>query len=119
MGGHRCGPAWPTQAAQACSPVLAAAGDSTGANFEPSNPPAGDLFLRTAAPAGQRFHWQLVSMWGAPLRQGTLLSHAGLQSVDVSGLPAGTMRCDRGGGSALEREGSSEMTSKCANLIMC
>lgn len=78
------------QAAQACSPVSVVQAPQQEALFELLQNPTGEsLLLRTMAPAGQRFHWQLVSMWGAPLRQGTLLIHAGLQSVDVSGLPAG------------------------------
>lgn len=78
------------QAAQACSPVSVVQASQQEALFELLQNPTGEsLLLRTMAPAGQRFHWQLVSMWGAPLRQGTLLIHAGLQSVDVSGLPAG------------------------------
>lgn len=78
------------QAAQACSPVSVVQAPQQEALFELLQNPTGEsLLLRTMAPAGQRFHWQLVSMWGAPLRQGTLLIHAGLQSVDVSGLSAG------------------------------
>lgn len=78
------------QAAQACSPVSVVQASQQESLFELlQNPTRESLLLRTMAPAGQRFHWQLVSMWGAPLRQGTLLIHAGLQSVDVSGLPAG------------------------------
>ena len=77
-------------AAQACSPVSVVQAPQQEALFELLQNPTGEsLLLRTMAPAGQRFHWQLVSMWGAPLRQGTLLIHAGLQSVDVSGLSAG------------------------------
>ena len=94
------------QSAQACSPVSAVQAPQQEPLFELlQNPPAGEnLLLRTTAPAGQRFHWQLVSMWGAPLRQGTLLSHAGLQSVDVSGLPAG-MYVLRIGGEGLHWSG--------------
>lgn len=77
-------------ASEGCSPVSAVPEPQQATLFEIVQNPAGErILLRTTAPVGQRFDWQLVSVWGISVRRGTWMVAGNEQSIDVSGLPAG------------------------------